>query len=119
MVGRALEAATLLAAKGVEAGVYNISTLKPLDAEALIRAVAGVAAIVVAEEHNLIGGLGSAVLEALRATPHPPVGLVAIEDCFGLSAACYDEILTHFGLTAQAVADAAMRLLQGNSSMKH
>jgi transketolase len=78
-----------------------------------------VAAIVVAEEHNLIGGLGSAVLEALRATPHPPVGLVAIEDCFGLSAACYDEILTHFGLTAQAVADAAMRLLQGNSSMKH
>jgi len=118
MVGRALEAATLLAAKGIEAGVYNISTLKPLDAEALIRAVAGVRAIVVAEEHNLIGGLGSAVLEALRAIPHPPVELVAIEDCFGLSAACYDEILTHFGLTAQAVADAAMRILKQGGSWK-
>jgi len=118
MVGRSLEAATLLAGKGVEAGVYNLSTLKPLDAQALIRAVAGVRAIVVAEEHNLIGGLGSAVLEALRAIPHPPVELVAIEDCFGLSAACYDEILTHFGLTAQAVADAAMRILQGSSTPK-
>jgi transketolase len=112
MVGRALEAAKLLVGKGVEAGVYNISTLKPLDAEALIRAVAGVRAIVVAEEHNLIGGLGSAVLEALRAIAHPPVELVGIEDCFGLSAACYDEILTHFGLTANAIADAATRILK-------
>jgi transketolase len=75
--------------------------------------VAGARAIVVAEEHNHIGGLGSAVLEALRGIPHPPVELVGIEDCFGLSAACYDEILTHFGLTDQAVADAAMRTLDG------
>ena len=112
MVGRSLEAADLLAEKGIAAGVYNISTIKPLDAEALLHAVAGARAIVVAEEHNRIGGLGSAVLEALRATPHPPVELVGIEDCFGLSAACYDEILNHFGLTAQAVADAALRLLQ-------
>jgi transketolase len=111
MVSRALEAAGLLAAKGVAAGVYNISTLKPLDAEALIRAVDGAAAIVVAEEHNRIGGLGSAVLEALRGIPHPPVEVVGIADCFGLSAACYDEILTCFGLTAQAVADAALHIL--------
>jgi transketolase len=73
----------------------------------------------VSEEHNLIGGLGSAVLESLRAIPHPPVELVAIEDCFGLSAACYDKILTHFGLTDQVIADAAMRILQGSSSTKH
>jgi transketolase len=72
----------------------------------------------VAEEHNRIGGLGSAVLEALRATPHPPVELVGIEDCFGLSAACHDEILNHFGLTAQAVAAAATRILDGSSKPK-
>ncbi|MGE5255513.1 MAG: transketolase family protein [Hyphomicrobiales bacterium] len=118
MVGRSLEAADLLSEKGVATGVYNISTLKPLDAEALIHAVAGVRAIVVAEEHNRIGGLGSTVLEALRTTPHPPVELIGIEDCFGLSAACYDEILMHFGLTAQAVADAAMRILQGGRKTK-
>jgi transketolase len=114
MVGRSLAAAELLAEKGIAAGVYNISTIKPLDAEALIGAVAGVRAIVVAEEHNRIGGLGSAVLEALRTVPHPPVELVGIADCFGLSAACYDEILTHFGLTAQAVAGAASRILEGS-----
>jgi transketolase len=118
MVGRSIKAAELLAEKGVAAAVYNISTVKPLDAEALIQAVAGVRAIVVAEEHNRIGGLGSAVLEALRATPHPPVELVGIEDCFGLSAACYDEILNHFGLTTQAVAAAAMRILDGSSRLK-
>jgi len=118
MVGRSIKAAELLAEKGVAAAVYNISTVKPLDAEALIQAVAGVRAIVVAEEHNRIGGLGSAVLEALRATPHPPVELVGIEDCFGLSAACYDEILNHFGLTTQAVAAAAMRILDGSSRPK-
>jgi transketolase len=118
MVGRSIKAAELLAEKGVAASVYNISTVKPLDAEALIQAVAGVRAIVVAEEHNRIGGLGSAVLEALRATPHPPVELVGIEDCFGLSAACYDEILNHFGLTTQAVAAAAMRILDGSSRLK-
>ncbi len=112
MVSRSLEAAQLLSAKGIEAGVYNISTIKPLDQEALMEAVAGVRAIVVSEEHNLIGGLGSAVLEALRAVPHAPVEIVGIRDCFGQSAACYDEILVRYGLTAEAVADAALGLLE-------
>jgi transketolase len=113
MVGRSLEAAKLLEAKGVGAAVYNVSTIKPIDEPSLARAVAGARAIVVAEEHNRIGGLGSAVLEALRSAPHAPVELVGIADCFGQSAACYDEILNHFGLTALAVADAALRMLEG------
>jgi transketolase len=116
MVGRALQAAGLLEARGVEAAVYNVSTVKPLDEPALLQAVAGARAIVVAEEHNRIGGLGSAVLEALRSVPHAPVELVGIADCFGRSAACYDEILSHFGLTAEAVADAALRMLDGRRS---
>jgi transketolase len=112
MVGRSLEAAKALAAKGVEAGVYNVSTIKPMNREALLAAVAGVRAIVVAEEHNVIGGLGSAVLESLRAVPHAPVELVGIEDCFGQSAACYDDILAHYGLTSAAVAEMALKLLK-------
>jgi transketolase len=118
MVGRAMEAAGILAGKGVSAGVYNASTIKPLDREALLAAVEGVRAVVVAEEHNEIGGLGSAVLEALRAVPHAPVEIVGIADCFGLSAACYDDILSHFGLTAEAVAGSALGLLTGDRSAK-
>jgi len=112
MVGRTLEAANALAQKGVQAGVYNVSTIKPMNREALLEAVAGVRAIVVAEEHNVIGGLGSAVLETLRAVRHAPVELVGLEDCFGQSAACYDDILAHYGLTAEAVAGRALTLLQ-------
>jgi transketolase len=112
MVSRAHEAARRLAEKGVAAGVYNVSTIKPIDREALIAAVEGAKAIVVAEEHNRIGGLGSAVLEALRAVPHAPVEIVGIADCFGLSAACYEDILGHFGLTAEAVTEAALTLLE-------
>ena len=52
------------------------------------------------------------MLEALRAIPHAPVEIVGIRDCFGQSAACYDEILVRYGLTAEAVADAALGLLE-------
>ncbi len=95
----ALEAAKLLAAKGVGRGGLQRQHDQAAGSEALVAGVAGVRAIVVAEEHNVIGGLGSAVLEALRPAPHAPVEFVGIEDCFGQSAACYDEILSHFGLT--------------------
>lgn len=112
MVSRSLEAAGLLAEKGISARVLNLSTIKPMNREALIEAVIGVRAIVVSEEHNIVGGLGGAVLEALRAVPHAPVELVGIKDCFGMSAANYDEILCRFGLTGPAIAEAAMDLLR-------
>jgi transketolase len=113
MVSRSVAAAELLAEQGLSARVYNVSTIKPIDEAAVVEAVRGVKAIVVGEEHSVIGGLGSAVLEALRRTPHAPVELVGIKDSFGLSAASYDEILEHFGLTAPAIAGAATRLLGG------
>lgn len=114
MVGRSLEAAELLGEQGISARVINLSTIKPLNREALTEAVAGTKAIVVSEEHNIVGGVGGAVLEALRAVPHAPVELVGIKDCFGMSAACYDEILVRFGLTASAIAGAALDLLRKN-----
>lgn len=112
MVSRSLEAADMLAEQGISARVVNVSTIKPLDREALMETVAGTRAIVVSEEHNVIGGLGGAVLEGLRAVPHAPVELIGIEDCFGMSATCYDEILARFGLTASAIAEAAGNLLR-------
>jgi transketolase len=112
MVSRSLEAAKLLAEKGISARVFNLSTIKPLNQEALIEAVIGVRAIIVSEEHNIVGGLGGAVLEALRAVPHAPVELIGIKDSFGMSAANYDEILARFGLTAPAITGAAMDLLR-------
>ncbi len=112
MVSRSLEAAGILAEKGISARVVNLSTIKPMDRASLIEAVTGVRAIVVSEEHNIVGGLGGAVLEALRAVPHAPVELVGIKDCFGLSATNYNELLACFELTGPAIAGAAVDLLK-------
>jgi transketolase len=113
MVFKALEAATALAADGISARVINVSTIKPLDRAAVIRYARGVDAIVTAEEHSLIGGLGSAVVEALRAVSHAPVEFVGIPDSFGISAEGYDGLLARYGLTAAAIAAAVKTLLGG------
>ncbi len=63
----------------------------------------------------MIGGLGSAILEALRGVVHAPVELVGVPDSFGISAEGYDELLVRFGLTPQAVAMAAKSLLRGKA----
>lgn len=113
MVSKALEAATALAREGISVRVLDVGTIKPLDRDAVIRHAAGVDAIVVAEEHSVIGGLGSAVVEALRAVRHGPVEFVGIPDSFGASAENYDILLAHFGLTSGAVAEAVKTLLRG------
>jgi transketolase len=113
MVSKALEAATALASEGISARVLDVGTIKPLDREAVIRFAGGVDAIVTAEEHSVIGGLGSAVVEALRAVAHAPVEFVGVPDSFGISAEGYDDLLTHFGLTSDAVANAVRSLLRG------
>jgi transketolase len=113
MVSKAIEAAQALATEGISARVINISTIKPLDRAAVIRAAAGVEAIVTAEEHSLIGGLGSAVVEALRSVSHAPVEFVGIPDSFGISAEGYDGLLARYGLTAEAIAMAVKSLLKG------
>ncbi|MBN1580395.1 MAG: transketolase family protein [Anaerolineae bacterium] len=115
MVSRALAAAQTLAKKGVSARVLNVGTLKPLDREAVIRFARDMRAIVTAEEHSVIGGLGAAVLEALRSVQHAPVEFVGIRDSFGLSAENYEAILGHFGLTAEAIASAVLHILEANA----
>jgi len=112
MVSKALEAAESLAKEGISVRVLNLSTIKPIDREAVVAFAAGVRAIVTVEEHNLVGGLGSAVVEALRRVRHAPVEFVGVQDRFGQSAENHEVLLRHFGLTTAAVADAAKRLLQ-------
>ena len=103
MVSRALAAAEELKAEGVSVKVVNVSTIKPLDRQAVIECAKGMKAVVTAEEHSVIGGLGSAIAEALRLEKGVPLDFVGIEDVFGTSALNYDELLEHYGLTAQAI----------------
>ena len=85
MVDMALEASKALAAKGINARVINIHTIKPIDRDIIINAAKETGAIVTAEEHNIIGGLGSAVAEVVCEACPVPVVSVGVEDQFGHS----------------------------------
>ncbi|MBQ0042076.1 MAG: transketolase family protein [Lachnospiraceae bacterium] len=84
-VGNALEAAEILAEKGISAEVINICTIKPLDEELIIKSAKKTGKVVTAEEHSVIGGLGSAVCDALCASYPVPVCKIGMQDVFGES----------------------------------
>ena len=102
-VDYALTAKELLANEGISARVINIHTIKPLDTEIILDAAAKTGAIVVAEEHNIIGGLGSAVCEAVCGACPVPVVRVGIEDTFGRSGKV-PALLEAYGLTPANIA---------------
>lgn len=106
MVERAIAAAGLLAEEGVSAEVLDVATIKPIDAETIIASVAKTGAIVTCEEHSIIGGLGSAVAEVVAENVPAPLRRVGVRDVFGTSGDP-DELMTHFGLTAEDIAGAA------------
>jgi transketolase len=110
MLSRCFEAADMLAAEGVEARVLEVHTIKPLDMGAILAAAGETGAIVTAEEHSIVGGLGGAVAEAVAATCPVPVERVGIRDTFATSGP-YPELLEHLGLTSEAVVEAARRAL--------
>ena len=97
MVERALDAAERLADEGIKARVINMATIKPLDEEIVLAAAKETGAIVTAEEHSVIGGLGSAVAEVLAEKLPTPVVRVGVNDTFGMSGAAL-ELLEKFGL---------------------
>ncbi len=112
MVAAALEAATALACRGIQARVLNIHTIKPLDNALIAKAAAETGAIVTAEEHNIIGGLGSAVAECVSETCPVPVLRVGVKDEFGRSGKV-PPLLEMYGLTAEdivAKVEEALRL---------
>ncbi|MGD0077854.1 MAG: transketolase C-terminal domain-containing protein [Sedimentisphaerales bacterium] len=110
MVYKALKAAETLEKEGKQVRVVNVSTLKPIDEEAIRKLAADVKGIVTVEEHTIIGGLASIVAFALRGTAIP-IEAVAIQDCFGQSALSYEQLLEHYGLTDTAVVKAVKKVL--------
>ena len=103
MVDMALTAREMLAAEGISARVINIHTIKPIDREIIMAAAAETGAIVTAEEHNVIGGLGSAVAEVVAETKPVPVLRIGTEDRFGKSGKV-PALLEEYGLTPAAIA---------------
>ncbi|MCL5062765.1 MAG: transketolase family protein [Nitrospirae bacterium] len=102
MVSAALQARELLSKEGIDAGVINMSTIKPLDTEILLEAAKSSKLIVTAEEHSIIGGLGGAVSEFLSENHPIPIKRIGTQDTFGGSGKP-DELLKLYGLTAEDI----------------
>jgi transketolase len=102
-VWESLLAAEALEAEGIKAEVINMATIKPLDEDAIVRTASKTGAVVTAEEHSIIGGLGSAVAECLAEKLPTPMGRVGTKDTFGESGEA-DELLAKYGLTAADIA---------------
>ena len=110
MVAEALVAYDILKAEGINARIINMATIKPLDNEAVIKAAKETGAIVTAEEHSIIGGLGSAVLEALAEECPVPVIRVGVNDEFGMSGPA-NNLLDKFGLRGKDIAEKAKKAI--------
>lgn len=110
MVSVCLDAAELLKEDGVSAEVINMSTIKPLDQETLLESVERTRCVVTAEEHSIIGGLGSAVAECLSEKGNQPLARVGVRDSFGESGDP-DELMIKYGLTKEDIVVAARKVI--------
>ncbi|HZT98298.1 MAG TPA: transketolase family protein [Ktedonobacteraceae bacterium] len=111
LVARALEAANMLADRGLQARVLNMSTVRPLDREAVLAAASETRGIVTAEEHTVSGGLGSAVAEVVVTTCPVPMRILGVPGVFAPTGSA-SWLLQHFHLTAQGIYDAALELAE-------
>ena len=109
MTAKALDAAETLAKQGVQAEVINVHTIKPLDEETVIASAKKTGKVVTAEEHSIIGGLGSAVAEVLVRQCPTKQAFVGVQDSFGESGSPND-LLEKYGLTTEAIVKAAVGL---------
>lgn len=110
LVWKSIEAAKELQANGVSVELINIHTIKPLDKNAILKSVAKTKCAVVAEEHNIIGGLGSSIATLLAKEFPAPMEFVAVNDSFGESGTP-DELLKKYGLDTANVIDAAKKVI--------
>ena len=115
MVSEAIAAAELLETEGISARVINMATIKPLDTEIVLKAAKETRAIVTAEEHSIIGGLGGAVAETVCEALPVPVVRVGVNDVFGRSGPALD-LLKLFGLSAENIADKAKQAIKMKNS---
>jgi len=110
MVSKALEAAEILA-KEISVRVINLSTIKPIDEEVVITAARETGAIVTAEEHSIIGGLGSAVAEITSTNMPTPIEFIGVKDKFGQTGVTTEELYEIYGLTTNDIVEAVRRVL--------
>lgn len=110
MTAKALRAAETLEKQGISARVINMSSVKPIDEEAIVKAAEETGAIVTAEEHTVKGGLGGAVAEVLALKKPCLMDMVGTEDTFGQSGKA-DELLEVYGLTAEHLVSSALHLI--------
>ncbi len=110
MAGKAVAAAKLLQEEGISARVLNMSSVKPIDEQAILAAAKETGAILTAEEHSVIGGLGSAVAEVVVKENPVPMAMLGLNDTFGESGKS-DDLLVKYGLTAEHIRDMAKELI--------
>ncbi|MBW4827704.1 MAG: transketolase family protein [Clostridiaceae bacterium] len=110
MVSKALEASEVLEKEGISVRVINISTIKPIDEDIIIKAAKETKKIVTVEEHNIIGGLGSAVAEVIVENNPVLMKRVGVEDTFGESGTA-DDVLQKYGLTVENIVNNARELV--------
>lgn len=114
MVAEALDAADELSKKGIEAEVINLHTIKPIDKEAIIASAKKTGAVVTAEEHQMAGGMGSAVMEVLAQNQVVPVEMVGINDTFGESGEPR-ELMKKYGITYKEIIEQSKKVIQRKS----
>lgn len=117
MVEKSLQAARLLADEGIKVTVVDMHTIKPIDEELIIRLARTTGAILTAEEHTVLGGLGSAVAEVTAAQYPVLVERLGINDQFGQSGTP-DQLLEHYGLTVQEIVNKLHLLLKKKKTLK-
>jgi transketolase len=110
LVWEALLAADILEAKGINAEVVNIHTIKPLDEQAVLKSVKKTGCVVTAEEHNVMGGLGESIAGLLAEKLPAPMEMIAVKDTFGQSGTP-DELMTFYGLKDKNIVDAAEKVM--------
>jgi transketolase len=108
LVWKAIEAYYILKEKGIDAEVINIHTIKPLDAESVLRSIQKTGCAVSAEEHNRIGGLGDSIAQELTRRYPAPLEMVAVNDSFGESGTP-DQLMTKYGLDTADIVNAAIK----------
>lgn len=111
MTWEALQAAYQLEKKGIDIQVINLHTIKPIDKEALIEAAKKTGAIVTAEEHQIMGGMGSAVAEVIAANHPVPIEFIGINDTFGESGQP-EELMQKYGLTSKHIIKATKEVIE-------
>ena len=111
MAGKAAKASDMLKEEGISARIINMSSVKPIDEDVIVKAAAETGAILTAEEHSVVGGLGSAVAEVVVKKSPVPMEMLGINDSFGESGKA-EELLVKYGLTPEHMVEMAKDLLQ-------